>query len=49
MWLPPEINKKSRLNSSQIDNCTQFSNIFEIDGIEFSIKLDIGSYEPKSR
>ena len=32
------INVIVRLNSLQIDNCTQLSNTFEIDGRELSIK-----------
>jgi hypothetical protein len=36
--IQPYINVIGRLNSPQIDNCTQLSNTFEIDGRGLSIK-----------
>jgi len=36
--IQPYINVTVRLNSPQIDNCTQLSNAFEIDGFRLSIK-----------
>ena len=36
--IQPYINVIVRLNSPQINNCTQFSNTFKIDGLGLSIK-----------
>ena len=36
--IQPYINVIGRLNSPQIDNCTQLSNTFEIDRCRLSIK-----------